>query len=209
MAKVKKLEITVEMSIEDIVKYDQEGMVFMWNMDQFRELTAIELRQLSKANRDRYVVFKDMAEETQSRSPSDTALAEAVSVHVPDTMGNASRRIKLTSHKSGFHSYWARPDQVNDLLQKGYQIAQKGWGTLKSPDGKGRQEIGVNGQTELILLEISDENRAKLQSQKKAMRTRAIEGIQQTNESEVTRLGGRPVNDETRIPVTPISRDGG
>lgn len=204
MANTKKVMVTKDVSVEEMLQWDKDGHVLVWDVDDFRKLSPAQLKAFSKPNRDRYEVFKEIAETEANRDVTEEEVADAVQVGV--AAGTATERLHVESQKDGYRYRWERPDMVNVRKDQGWRVATKGYKTLRNERGRDIHRIGSKGQEELILMEISDENHAKLREAKAARRKRAIEGVINQGKSEIRKLGSQPIDDTSGGDFTPISQ---
>lgn len=204
MANEKKVTITKDVSVEEMLKWDQDGCVFVWDVDDFKALTAVQLKGLSKVNRDRYVVFKEIAETERAADPVEDEVVEAV--QVSSIAGSAKDKLRVTAEKSGYVYRWERPDMVNVRKDQGWRFATSGYKTLRNETGRGGHRIGSKGQEELILMEIPEEDHQRLRAIKAEKRKRAIEGVTNQGKSEIRKLGSEPIDDTSKANFQPISQ---
>ena len=200
----KKVMITKDVSFEDVLQYDQDGVTLVWDVDSFLELGEGDLRKLKKATRDRYSIFRELAEEQKGRKAGDEAVVAGITV-APD-VGRATSKLDVRGKNPTMDYRWERPDMVNVRLEQGYRVA-KGVRTLRGADDKGIHRIGSSGQDELILLEVPKDVKASMKADRRRRRERAFTGQEEQAKSEIERLGGGRVDDKSSGNFAPISRE--
>ena len=205
MEKDKKVIVKADLTFEEVLRYDNEGMLLVWEPEDFQPLKDEELRQLRKANRDRYEIFKEIHEDSKKRIEEDEEILGGFQVGV--TSGLAARRLDVKGKDENFSYRWERPDMVEDRRDEGWQITKKGVKTLRNQEGKGIHRIGAQGQEELILMQMPKDRLSVRKERKKAMRARAIEGIANESRSNIEKLGGIPVSDRDGGNFRPISHE--
>lgn len=205
MTKDKKVTVSSDTTFEDVLRYDTEGALLVWDSEDFEPLSDEEVRQLRKANRDRYVIFKEIAEDLASADKKDKKVSEDFSVGV--SAGLAARRLEVKGKDESLSYRWERPDMVEDRKDEGWDYVKEGVSTLRNQNGKGIHRIGAQGQEELVLMAIPKEKLAGKKARKKAKRERAIEGIARESRNSIEKLGGIHVDDSTKGPFQPISHE--
>lgn len=206
MQKKNKVHVSKDTSFEVVVESDKNGAQLVWDPKDFRSLQPEELKQLSKLNRDRYEVFRELAEEEQKRSDVDEAVMDSFTVG--DVAATATERLRLHETRDGYVARWERPDMVEVRKSQGWKMATKGYRSHRG-GGSGIHRIGSKGQEELVLMEIPEKEHEKLQKQKLKRRQRAIEGVANQAKSEIERLGGGSVDESTSGDFKSISHEGG
>lgn len=164
--KGKKIKVDVDTPLEDVLKWDKEGAVLLFVVEdgRFKELKEAEQRKLSQANRTRYEVSADMAEDLAEDEDDESIF---VGISISEDMGRAASRLDVEGLPEGLEKRWERPDMLDDRLREGYKIVKtKGVKTLSNPTGKpAMHTITRNGATELVLLakpkELAEQRRAK------------------------------------------------
>lgn len=213
MEKKNKRLVEMDTPLEMVLEWDKAGDLLVWDPDKFQTLPASELAQLSKTNRDRYTVIRDVAAEVQKRSDVDETVAR--SFNVGEKAANASDRLRLRKTREGFVQRWERPAMVEDREAQGWQMARKGNTSFRG-DGSDIHRIGAKGQEELVLIEISEKDHQRLKQNKRQRRERAFQGIEAEARRNLQRLGQQAgadgsvvVDDNTAAKFRPISQDGG
>jgi hypothetical protein len=201
----KKIEITQDNSFDEVVKYDEEGYLLAFSPDSFLELGSDELRQLKKINRDRYAVYKEIAQDAKKRNPKDEKVLE--DFQVASTAGLAARRLEVKGKDENFAYRWERPDMVEDRRDEGWEVVTKGVSTLRNQKSKGIHRIGAQGQEELVLISIPKEKLAAKKERKRLKRQRAIEGIVSESKASIEKLGGIHIDEKQGGDFQPISHE--
>lgn len=205
MTKDKKVTVSSDTTFEDVLRYDTEGALLVWDSEDFEPLSDEEVRQLRKANRDRYVIFKEIAEDLASADKKDKKVSEDFSVGA--SAGLAVRRLEIKGKDESLAYRWERPDMVEDRKDEGWKFVKDGVSTLRNQNGKGIHRIGAQGQEELVLMAIPKEKLASRKERKRLKRERAIEGIARESRNSIEKLGGIHVDDSTKAPFQPISHE--
>lgn len=201
----KKINITEDNTLEEVLKYDNEGYLLVFDPDSFMELSGNDLRSLRKINRDRYSVYKEIAEDAKKRVPRDEKILDEFQVAA--SAGLAARRLEVKGKDPKFAYRWERPDMVEDRRDEGWNVVNDGVSTLRNQSGKGIHRIGAQGQEELVLIAIPKEKLAVRQERKRLKRQRAIEGIAVESKASIEKLGGIHIDDKRGGNFQPISHE--
>lgn len=219
MATKKKLLVTPDTTSEEMLNLDKVGGTLTWDTANFVEVPAETLQMLSKANRDRYTVFKELAEEAALRDEVDEMVASTL--NVDNIAARASDRLRVVTTKKGVVTRWERPDMLEVRKSQGWKLAKTGHRTLSGDGtkGDGIHRIGSKGQEELVLIEIDERAHRKLGQAKKQRRQRALTGINNEAKSQLRRLGSEAAgesldilegdSDENGVVTKAISHEGG
>ena len=203
--KGKKVLIDATTSPEDVLNYNDEGYVIVWDPDDFQELKPTVLSKLRKENKDRYRAMRALAKEVKDRPATDDEVA--ASIQVTASAGRAETKMDIKNRKKDMSYRWERPDMVDVRLEQGYRFARD-VKTLHGSDRDGVHRISAHGQDELIAMEIPKSKLKALREERLRRRQRAIDGVSIQGRSELERLGGNPIGDENdRAEFKPISQE--
>lgn len=160
----KKVKITVDNTISDVVKLDSEGkdLFFESSPELFLHLPPEIYQSLSRVNAQDYMIARDQYKaslEDAKSGDEDSDEEWLQSLEQIDHTNNANNLLEVTNKRPGMHYSWQTPTKVLMMGKKGYRICKdKSVKTAYNLDGLGKHEIRRNGETELILMETTQAN---------------------------------------------------
>lgn len=168
----------VDTTVEKIVELDKEGatLVFDTSSDGFVKLQDEDLVKLSKWNRDRYLVAREIWEEIQGAG-KDPLLEIVQGIEFGPNRGSATARLHIEGRDKNCVYWWATPDRVYEKMTQGWVPVQGGMEkTLHSRDGRVHR-IGKKGEEELILMKMPREKWQQIQRKKVEAYEAKVRGI--------------------------------
>lgn len=209
--KGKKIRVSVDTPLSDVLRYDQEGAILSFDVSDGRFLSLDEetIRKLSQVNRTRYDVAADMAEDLAEDNEDESLF---LGISIGEDQGQAQARLDVEGLPEDMMPRWERPDRLDDRLREGYKIVKrKGVKTLSNPNGNPTlHTITRNGQTELLLIAKPKE----LAKQKQAARVKRwkerSEGVYDSAKDDLRRGGIEGYQEDEvsqRVKFTPPARD--
>lgn len=187
-----KVTISIDQTPEEVVSYDQAGYILYFedDPDRFLDLPVEVIQELSPRSRAAFSVaftFYQKLKEERVNPPSG--------VKVIPSFSSAQKRLKVNRSaglKEKMHECWIRPDQVNEFLGNGYKVVNdKDTQTFNSDPGT-THTVGVNGETELLLVEVP---KADYDLQQAALADKAVgksRAVEQAMQADIARAGGAP-----------------
>lgn len=186
-----RIDVTLDMSDEDVLQYDKDGGNLFWDgsLENFKMLDAESIEELSSMNRTRY--FSSFQEYQKAFERKDEPKISD-RIKISPRLARATQRLEVTGKKPGMHYCWKRSDEVAHSKVEGYKTVSDS--TVGSFSGlkDGHHEVGADGDTELVLMEIPEElhqERQRAVSEKSKRRKEAVDN--QTRE-DIRRAGGIP-----------------
>lgn len=161
--KTKSLTVTIDTTVEDIIKSDQSGktLYFTDDVTKFKRLTKEELQALSKPNKDRYLasfgLYKMHCEERENPSPT-----KGLSTHGRRLEPRSRFHVFEETKEPGVKYSWVTPDKLYNVEMNGGRVVTRETDpTLRFTggvvDSDGTPKIGVAGRTEQILVRYPKE----------------------------------------------------
>ena len=170
LGETKNITITLDNSFEDVLKYDSDGylMIFDDVPGRFMRLADKQFRELSPVNKGAYAVAKLGHDDAVKQRDNPTFLKYG------DTSQYANPVDQLTvgGKDPGMAYSWKRPDQLRRVAMQGWKVDQdEGVDTFKR-DASSVHTVGAadRGDAELILHKMP---RDKYEAIKKAGRDRS------------------------------------
>jgi len=172
---MKKYTIGTGVKPEDVLSYDHEGGVLLFEVKgEFLPLDEEIVKQLSRENQLRYHGAKEFHDNW--RGEDHEKFVEQFSVD-KNLSGSATDKLNVKDTKD-LHFRWARPDRVSSYLAMGYRLAGPDEvQTFLGPSGN-KHEISVLGKQELVLLCIPKSQFEK-KMQEKVKKNKEMAGLLQ------------------------------
>lgn len=185
----KTIEISIDNSPEDVIKYNNDGvkLLFAHEKGRFLRLPSEVARDLSHDNKQRYFVSKGMHEETLSFDHYDQR-------KFPPRPGfaTATDRLEVRNQDPSKHYCWKRPDELRQAQMEGYRVANDpSLDTFGSETGTSRT-VGEQGQDELVLMEIPNEKREQQRAANRDKDHQRRKGVESSAMDDMIRSGGKP-----------------
>jgi len=179
---------------DEVIQLDKEGatLVFDTSPGRFLELKKVEL--LSKWNRDRYLVCKDVVEAQKQSDPVSEVIG---GIEFGAIRGSAMNRLEIRNADPRFRYWWEMPERVYSKVAQGWQVVngtrEK---TIHSVDGRVHR-IGKKGSEELILLRIEKEKAAVLAKERVEKDKKLRLNVEKSAEEGMLKVGSKLVTDAT------------
>jgi len=150
----KKITVTLDFSDEKVLSLAQDGGYDLYFADkpgEFKELALGVFSELPKAFRERYMVSREL----NKKYKSDVNFAE---FKTTGRLARASARLNIHNPKPGRHYAWVAPHDMRDRAYEGYKVCEDPDVQTFGGEKDGPKRVGALGQTELVLMETSQEN---------------------------------------------------
>jgi len=193
----KKIFISIDTSIQDIVKYQEEGctLFFEDSKDKFKEFTDDEVKELNMYNRQKYNLAYSIVHNTLKL---DEVKDQHKFFKPRAGFASATDRLEIRGGDPNMHRFWKRPDELQKVAYEGGRVCKDPnvvtFGGVdmngKSLSGSSVHEVSANGEVELVLCETSKESndaRTKAIEAKSQSRNAAVDEAART---EIAKLGG-------------------
>lgn len=190
----KAITITVDNSPEEVLKLDDAGEALHFEHDpaKFLRLGRETLQKMSFANKQRYFVSKGMAEETLDLSAYDRRKFKP-----QPGRAMATDRLKIFNEDPNYHYCWKRPDELRQAMMDGYVVENSDAVDTFNSDPGSSHTVGVNGETELVLMKTPIENHKQYRAANREKDKRRREGVKADADQFVHRQGGKPSGSPT------------
>jgi hypothetical protein len=151
-------EISLDNTVEDVVKWNKEGYRLRFNHERFLELPEETVRELFHENARDYFFslglwkkVEDQKKRGVRRDPKDPKI-EILG-------GSASGRVQFKNKQPGMHYTAKRPDEIYEALDAGYVVCDSTDPVIFGDRGAGGVKAihGRKGEKELIALKISED----------------------------------------------------
>jgi len=193
----KRINLTIDNTIEDIVKYQEEGVeIFFPDSDEeFIQLSEEEIKELNLFNKQKY----NIACGVKYRTLRLDDVKHAHKVFKPRAgFASATDRLEIRGGDPSMHRFWKRPDELQKMNYEGGRVCKdptvETFGGTdeygKSNAGSSVHKVSANGVDELILCETPKERniaRRKAIESKSQNRNKAVDEAVKT---EIAKLGG-------------------
>lgn len=206
LPKEEKITITLDNTIEDIVKYQEEGkeIFFEDDADTFIELSMEDQAKLNALNRTKYTLACGIRYQKLNLS----GINDSKKIIKPRPgFASATARLEVRGKKPGKHYSWKRPDELQAAEHEGTRVCRDPdvitFGGVdengRSIHGSGVKTVSANGVTELILCETPAEvHNARMESIAE-LSVRRNKAVDTTAKSQLSAAGGNPfVPDEAK-----------
>lgn len=154
----KKIEITLDNSFEDVVKYDEEGYVLSFSSDQgkFLKLETGQVEKLSRGNRAAYAtsyMLWNEAKEVSTNPPTE-------GLSIRPQFATARTRLKIhfvspeaeKAFRAKWHEVWKRPDELHMAQSEGYSVVTEEDGVVSFGGGSRNLHVLGGGNTDELVL---------------------------------------------------------
>jgi len=193
----KRVNLTIDNTIEDIVKYQNEGceIFFPDSDDEFLQLSEEEIKELNLFNKQKY----NIACGVRYRTLRLDDIKHAHKVFKPRAgFASATDRLEIRGGDPSMHRFWKRPDELQKVVYEGGRVCKDpSVTTFGGTDENGRSTTGgtthtvsADGTDELVLCETPKERniaRRKAIEAKSQSRNKAVDEAVKT---EIAKLGG-------------------
>lgn len=188
----KRVDITLDMSDEDVLHYDEDGGNLFWDgsLEGMKLLEDETVKKLSSINRERY--FSSLQEYTTAFSRKDDGPRVGNRIEVSPRLARATQRLEVTGKRPGIHYCWKRSDEVNHAKVEGYKAVSDPAVETFMGEGSEVRKVGADGYTELVLMEIPDSLHQERQRAISEKSKRRIEGVDNQTKEDIRRSGGIP-----------------
>lgn len=185
----KRVDISIDTKVKDVIQYDIEGknLFFEPDLDRFLKLPGRAVESLSAINRARY--FSAYGEYKYQKDNKD-APKIAERIQVSPRYSTATQRLEVNGKDPSMHYCWKRSDELRQAAYEGYVVAEDGDLDTFGSDSGTAHTVGAFGDTELILMKLPKEENEKRQRaivEKSLAREHALDS---TYEREVKSEGG-------------------
>jgi hypothetical protein len=166
---VKKKEmvnISIDTSILNVVQYDYEGKDLNFEGgEKFLSLPDEVVSELSKFNRIRYFVAKQ-ERDLEVKAGKDDEWKHKI--EITEQYASPTDRMKVKNPDPNMEYYLASPAKMHKHASQGYEVVPA---SAKASIGlSGENKLGTLGQTELVLMQTTKENKARIEKQKKELK---------------------------------------
>jgi len=199
----KKVFISIDNTIEDIIKYQSEGVEIFFKDDpeDFLPLSQEEISQLNSINRTRYTIACGVRYQTLNLSD----LKDSKKFFKPRPgFASATQRLTIKGGRPDMHYAWKRPDELQQYAYEGGRVCTdpnvRTFGGVdadgKTVRGSSTKTVSANGVDELILCEMPKERkeaRDQAIAEKSIRRNKAVEA---TAMAELKAAGGQPFREK-------------
>ena len=183
----KDFNVTVDMSVEDVLSLDKDGVFLVFDSDprQFIDLGE-EYKELSEVNRLSYVYAKQaFIREKRSR---DRGTTPTPNLQVYGEAASATDLTFVDNRDPNFEYAWKRADGLPVAQRKGWIRVEKGdseqtFNELKS--------VGKAGYTELVLMKTPKENYKKIRQIAKERSDRMRGAVENDGKGQLEKLGAK------------------
>lgn len=169
MEKAKKVFITVDNTIEDVVKYNEEGIdvFFCDDVDRMIELSKEDLKLLPKALVTRYNISKQTHELRTEQAKEDALIAQ---IELGSRAANASGQLEIQNKDPNYEYYLSARRNVGKKKQKGFQIDKTGATCYGITPTNGVKFVGYSD--ELVIMSRPKELAEERQQRRKELITK-------------------------------------
>lgn len=193
----KRVDLTIDNTIEDIVKYQDKGyeLFFVDSDEKFLQLSEDEVKELNLFNKQKY----NIACGIRYRTLRLDEIKHAHKVFKPRAgFASATDRLEIRGGDPSMHRFWKRPDELQKVAYEGGRVCKDpSVITFGGTDEDGRSATGgtshtvsADGIDELVLCETPKERniaRRKAVEAKSQNRNRAVD---ESAKNEIAKLGG-------------------
>jgi len=149
--------VGIDTSIRDVLQYDSEGcdLLFESDVGRFKELSDDVIKELSSINRERYRLSRSyyLGELKRQEAPATEGL------EIVGRLASATARLHIENPKPGMRYSWQTPHTMRARAYEGYQVTKDpDLETFAGVGEGGTHKVSALGETELILMETSQEN---------------------------------------------------
>lgn len=208
--KGKKVVVAAGFDVVELVELDAKGDELIFDPQRFLELDEATVKGLSMANRQRYLVTKELAGELEKRNPVDDAVLATIGTganlfKTAETAGSARQRLQIRNQNPKYDYKWVRPDMLDDYQAKGWEVDQSGELKTFRGSGKGPRTIKSMGLDELVVVRIAKTRRNELKKEKAVKRERALRTPEAQARNIISGLGSKVVDETTPFQPLPLN----
>jgi len=188
---VKKMKIGVDTSVEDVVRFDNEGfeLIFDEAPGKFKELVVEEVKQLSRRNQLQYhqAFFLNKQAVKDAEDPWS-------GIEVTGRFSTATQRLDVYGKdEDKWHYAWRRPDELTQAAYEGAKVVAKSEGIAAfTSTPHNRVSVGAFGKEELILMKTPRELHDKRTEEFVRANKERADGIERGAYEELKEKGSKP-----------------
>lgn len=203
------VRVTAEMTTEEILAFDKEGVQLQFSADTLSELAEGDVRQLSHENARDY--FMALGEKRARTKALETGPSTGRVEYVRSPFDGVSFNRFKTVPRPGMHTYWADPREIENRKALGYRVVEDPAAAPNADHQGGTNRLLTDdGKVDLVQMEVpeklyqqhirgmSDQSRARLEV---ANTDEVKESIEIANNRRRGKRGGiRLVDESSREP---------
>lgn len=164
-----KTFVSVDTTVEQVLKLDTEGHVLVFSGDpsRFVELSPAQVLKLSVENRQRYGYAKEEHEYLKQEGDSSAFVG---AFEIDPARAGANSRLDINRKDPNYDYFWKAPENVAGFLANGGEVvpARGKEQTLAGASAKsGAHEISNQGRTELVLCRMPKQRMAQMEAEGK------------------------------------------
>lgn len=192
-----KMVGSVDNTMEDVVKWDNEGrtLFFEDDEDKFLTLPTDVVRDLSRSNRQRYDLAKRIARGDSVLDSMTTAIQGFDSGDYAVRPGSASANLAVLGKKPGMDYYWERKENVNKRRSEGWQVDTDSDVKTIHDESCTYKTVGGEKNPEMILVSRPNSISAQAKAKKQAHRDALVGKAQNSYRDAVERVGAEVIVD--------------
>jgi hypothetical protein len=187
----------VDSTVEDVLKWNQEGRVlfFLDDEETFLGLAPDEVKQLSLENRKRYDVARGIArgDDVMGTVTADIKGYEETYNVRP---GSADDNLSVYGQKPGETYYWERPENIGRRKAEGWGVNTDSDISTSHKESCSHHTVGGEAKSELVLLSRPKSVQKAEDAKNRAQRDRLINGAKDSFRRGVEKMGAIPIEDK-------------
>lgn len=202
--------VNASMTASEVLKCDAEDveLLFEHEKGQFLALSDSDIQKLHHDNRIRYNMSLELNRNHDPERDGHSQRLQVTAANerrkqfeqtVRTTVQSARATKKLQAFVGeGFEPIWSRTDKIEDRLAKGYEIVKPQddiYAGVSATDGHYETRV-KQGETELVLMRIRKEDKARLLAEKQAAAKRLDESADKSGASELRAMGATLVKED-------------
>lgn len=202
--------VNAGMSPSEVLQCDAEDVELMFEHEQgkFLALSDSDIQKLHHDNRVRYNMSQELNRNHDPERDGQSTRLQVVAANerrkqfeqvVRTTSQSARATKKLQAFVGeGYEPIWSRTDKIEDRLAKGYEIVKPQgdiYAGVSATDGHYETRV-KQGETELVLMRIRREDKAKIMAQKAEAAKRLDMVADTSGASELRAMGATLVKDD-------------
>jgi len=185
--------ITVDNSIEDVVRFDTEGhnVAFDDSLGKFLDIPDEVLKGLSAMTQTRYLVSYRSYTKLKEREAHPERFATP-GIEVSPRLASATSRLEVRGKDPNKDYVWKRTDELQTSAYEGWKVSSDpNLQTFGGEAGSSRQ-IAAAGKTEMVLMEAPKGTSLALQRAAAEKSRKRSDGVERSTADDMKRSGGMP-----------------
>lgn len=202
--------VKVGESLAKVLQWNEAGdeLIFEHEKGRFMALSDSDRQKLSHDNKVRYSMSVQL---NAAHDPENDAIQNRLKVvganerrkEFEATVKTTSQGMRATKKLQafvgeGYEPFWTRQDKIEDRLERGYQIVKPDtdvYAGVSATDGHFETRVKP-GETELVLMRISKEQKGKNDEIKRQVAERQDKASEKVGESQLRAMGATLVGND-------------